>query len=353
MDGFRYPRVLPFDRVLGDVSAPSSILYADVSSPMFYEFHQAISKSAREGQVSYRVRYRPPVSKEFRPLFINGYGVELALKRTDYIVIDDRASEKDEQEAIKADKAGDLEVEEEGPADLTPLSSSDVLNLGLKAASFVMNSQDPFETLLRLSQDFPKHSSSIVAHDTSEEYLAELRDNKELMLPPGHNVIWLNGAEVDSRKVDAFSLLEKLRSERTLINRFRTLGFTGQEAVKLLSHRAIAMTQLADEPNRYDYRDDIEGGNVIIWLNNIEKDKRYKDWPESLEAVRAPRGSDYYLEGTSGTNLYSCFNEPIQVRCLKFAGTSTISLCLLISPTPMISFSSLKTFRCLSRDGSQ
>ncbi|KAK2763700.1 hypothetical protein FQN54_009316 [Arachnomyces sp. PD_36] len=283
VNGDRNPKVLPFDRVLGDPEAPSSILYADVSAPMFHEFHQAISESAREGQVSYRVRYRPSVSKDSRPLFMNGYGVELALKRTDYIVIDDRASEKSE-EPKKGVNAGQLEVEE-APEDLKPLSSSEVLNLGLKASSFVMNSQDPFDTLLRLSQDFPKHSSSVAAHDTSEQYLTELLENKELMLPPGRNIMWLNGAEVDSRKVDAFSLLEKLRTERSLINRFRALGFTGQEAISLLSDRPIALAQLADEPSRYDYRDDTEGGNVIIWLNDIEKDKRYREWPDALETL--------------------------------------------------------------------
>lgn len=236
--------------------------------------------------MSYRVRYRPPFSGEPRPLFLNGYGVELALKRTDYIVIDDRSSERNEKEGRKEDNAGDLGAGEEAPEDLTPLSSSEVLDLGLKAASFVMDSRDPFETLLRLSQDFPKHSSSVAAHNISEEYMAELRENRELMFPSGRNIVWLNGAEVDPRKLDPFSLLEILRRERSLIDRFRALGFNGKEAVKLLSHREIAMAQLGNEPDRYDYRDDIEGGNAIIWLNNIEKDKRYKDWPEDLEAVR-------------------------------------------------------------------
>lgn len=216
------------------------------------------------------------------------------MKRTDYIVIDDRASEQNEKRGERVDKAEDLEIEEEAPADLTPLSSSEVLNLGLKASSFVLNSQDPFETLLRLSQDFPKHSSSVAAHDTSEEYLAEFHENKELMLPPGRNIIWLNGAEVDSRNLDAFSLLEIIRRERSLINRFRALGFTGKQAVELLSHREIAMAHVTDEPDRYDYRDDIEGGNAIIWLNDIEKDKRYKDWPEDINAVRIRRVIYYH-----------------------------------------------------------
>lgn len=215
--------------------------------------------------------------------------MELALKRADYIVIDDRASEENESKREKKVKAEDFEIEKESLADLTPLSSSEVSKLGIKAASFVLNSQDPFATLLRLSQDFPKHSSSVAAHEASEEYLSEFRKNKDLNLPPGRNIVWLNGAEVDPRKVDAFSLLEILRRERSLINRFRAIGFTGKDAVDIMSHRAIAMAHVADEPARYDYRDDIEGGTAIIWLNDIEKDKRYTEWTDDIHAVRIHR----------------------------------------------------------------
>jgi len=37
--------------------------------------------------------------------------------------------------------------------------------------------------------------------------------------------------------------------------------------------------------NRFDIRDDIEGGGVIIWLNDLEKDSRYKPWPTDIQNV--------------------------------------------------------------------
>jgi hypothetical protein len=39
---------------------------------------------------------------------------------------------------------------------------------------------------------------------------------------------------------------------------------------------------------RYDYRDEKDGGGVIIWLNNLEKDSRYRDWPSGLSALMQP-----------------------------------------------------------------
>lgn len=217
---------------------------------------------------------------------INGYGVELALKRTDYIVIDDREAEKgDKANEVTVSEATDGGLDGDELADLKPLSTSELYNLGVKAASFVMSNEDPFDALIKVSQDFPKYTSTISARNATTEFMTEFRENRDVFLPAGYNIMWINGVQVDARQIDAFSLLEHLKRERKLINNLRDLGLTGPEAVKLLSHPAIAQSKVEDEPQRYDYRDAEEGGNVIIWLNDIEKDKRYAGWPTSPTAV--------------------------------------------------------------------
>ena len=208
---------------------------------------------------------------------MNGYGIELALKRTDYIVIDDRDAGAGETTTAAS--------ETEELADLKPLSSTDVLGLGLKAASFVMASDHPFDTLVKVSQDFPKHSSAIAKWNISTDLVEEHRKNRDVLLPPGFNVIWMNGMQIETRQMDAFALLEQLRRERNIIGNMRKLGFTGSEAVEILSHPAIAESKSQAESQRYDYRDAIERGKVIIWLNDIEKDKRYESWPTHSSAV--------------------------------------------------------------------
>jgi len=134
------------------------VLYADITSPSFGQFHKSLVKAALEGKTSYRIRHRNP-SSEFKPLTIPGYGVELALKRTDYIVIDDR--EDNEAKTSNSDSETKVKFEDEEFADLKPLSSSELLNLSVKASSFIMQSEEPFDTLIKLSQDFPKYSSAI------------------------------------------------------------------------------------------------------------------------------------------------------------------------------------------------
>jgi UDP-glucose:glycoprotein glucosyltransferase len=91
---------LPFDHVYNPSSrAETVVLYADILSANFNEFHSALKTLADEGAIRYILRYRPATGistdrpLEGKPLFLSGYGVELMLKKTDYIVIDDREVE--------------------------------------------------------------------------------------------------------------------------------------------------------------------------------------------------------------------------------------------------------------------
>ena len=212
--------------------------------------------------------------------------MELALKRTDYIVIDDRAEGQPDKPVDGKDiPLVNTSVQAEELTDLKPLSASELLDLGLKASTFILTSSDPFDTLKKISQDFPKHSSAISKLDVSKDFIFEHRLNREMFLPPGGNFVWMNGMPIDARKMDAFALLDQLRSERERIGSLKEIGLSATEAISLISHPTIAMSKAGSEALRYDHRDDLEGGRVIIWLNDIEKDKRYQDWPASIRGV--------------------------------------------------------------------
>jgi UDP-glucose:glycoprotein glucosyltransferase len=120
------------------------VLYADPLSPSFAPYHQVLSKAALKGELSYRLRYRRAANAPSDPLPVSGYGVDLALKRTDYIVIDDREAEGGQKPL--ASQAVSLDGAEE-VADLKPLSSSELSDLGPKVASFILQSSAPFDTL--------------------------------------------------------------------------------------------------------------------------------------------------------------------------------------------------------------
>ncbi|RMZ83351.1 hypothetical protein DV737_g1697, partial [Chaetothyriales sp. CBS 132003] len=273
--------VLPFDRVLGpEHGVPSAILYADISNPLFPEFHKAISASAKAGESAYRLRYRRSPG-EHKPLYLSGYGAELSLKRTDYIVIDDRDAPKSEdlsQAALKAPSDAE-EVE------IKPLTTSELANLGLNTASYIASNQDPLQALVQVTANFPKYSSFLASQNASTSFLNEHQANRKLLLPAGYNILWINGLQIEPRQVNAYSLLDHLRRERKLIEEMKTIGLTATDAIGLLSSDVIAQAQAHEVVQRYDWRDEPEGGNVIIWLNDLEKDKRYAKWPKYLAGL--------------------------------------------------------------------
>lgn len=284
---------LPFDRVLG--SGRDAILYSDPASPSFGAMHNVLVQKARSGEVSYRLRYRRASGTDSEPLAISGYGVELALKKTDYIVIDDRETAEAEAESQQTTSTQVVLDEEEEVEDLRPLSTSELAPLGLKAASFVLQSQNPWDALLRLTQDFPKFSALVAAHNASDDFVAGHMQNQLQLAPGGVNLMWMNGLALNDRQFNAFTLVDKLRRERKLADSVRDLGFSGKQAVSLLGHHAIASAQASDEPLRFDWRDEQEDGRVIIWLNDLENDEGYKEFPSSLTSVSLRAGVSFLL----------------------------------------------------------
>jgi UDP-glucose:glycoprotein glucosyltransferase len=157
-------------------------------------------------------------------------------------------------------------------------------DLGYQAVQLITGSSSPLDTLQHLSQDFPSQSLKIAAVEVDVELIAHLRENNKIV-PGGENLLWINGLHIQPAKVEAFNLLSVMRRERTLINALRSLGLTNSQAVQFLSHSTIAEKVETGQTNRFDVRDDIEGGNVIIWLNDLEKDSRYNTWPQGIRNV--------------------------------------------------------------------
>ena len=264
------------------------MLYADPTAATFAQFHNALRKAAAGGELTYRLRYRQGENSKTEALPVNGYGVELALKRTDYIVIDDReAGEDSSQKPLSS--GVNLDEEEEQLADLQPLSTSELASLGLKAATFILQNETPLEALVKLTQDFPKFSTSIAAHEVSKEFEAEHELNRGQRVPGGISFLWMNGLQLIDRQIEPFTLVDMVRRERKLIDGVRELGFTGKQAVSLLGHQEIATAKAEQMSPRYDWTDRQEGDNVIIWLNDLENDERYSVFPKTVMSVRETR----------------------------------------------------------------
>lgn len=103
--------------------------------------------------------------------------------------------------------------------------------------------------------------------------------------PAGYSILWMNGVQLIERQIEPFALVEMVRRERRLINGVRELGFNGKQAVSLLGHKEIASSKAEDANPRYDWTDRQEGDNAILWLNDLEDEDRYPDFPTTLTAL--------------------------------------------------------------------
>uniref|UniRef100_A0A2K6LNY7 UDP-glucose glycoprotein glucosyltransferase 2 n=1 Tax=Rhinopithecus bieti TaxID=61621 RepID=A0A2K6LNY7_RHIBE len=77
---------------------PVVILYAEMGTRTFSAFHKVLSAKAQNEEILYVLRHyiQKPSS---RKMYLSGYGVELAIKSTEYKALDDTQVKKDETEA--------------------------------------------------------------------------------------------------------------------------------------------------------------------------------------------------------------------------------------------------------------
>jgi UDP-glucose:glycoprotein glucosyltransferase len=88
-----------------------------------------------------------------------------------------------------------------------------------------------------------------------------------------------------------------MRTDRRRVQDLVSLGLSPRQAVDVLAIASAPTGASAgqQQPGQlsleslgtfFDASDQPEGGEVILWWNDIEKDKRYANWPKQLMDVR-------------------------------------------------------------------
>ncbi|KAF8633145.1 hypothetical protein AX17_004646 [Amanita inopinata Kibby_2008] len=364
------PQVLTFDHIYPPrsriLSPPprTAILYASLESPRFSELHQYLYALSREDEpgVEYILRYVAPASvqepgKAKSPL--TGYGVALDLKKTDYLVVDDRHSHasgksedgKKEQKGMEKDSDPLLDFihsfrqEAKGKEQTDPnaaLTQNEILELGYKASQLLISttnhtSYSPLHALTLLSQNFPKYVHSLSRRITVSSAIESELASNAVRAQPGANVVWVNGGMVikpgsevapqgsgtggggGGSGVDVLAMKRVMRRERRWVRALEDVGMSREEAVKVISDSGGVLVledpedidhdkEQEDGPKgkkgkksrkppglsdqvldgRVDASDRAEGGDVVIWWNDMEKDERYARWNPSFYGLMRP-----------------------------------------------------------------
>lgn len=132
------------------------------------------------------------------------------------------------------------------------------------------------QTLKHLTQNLPKYVFTLARRVVVNESVSNEIDANSLKVQAGMHMFWLNGATVHDKDVNPFGLLRLLKKERALMRSLTgDVGLSRSEAFELLTSPDVAKSQVGGVLDGIvDASDRIEGGNVIIYWNDIEKDSR-------------------------------------------------------------------------------
>ncbi|RKP10347.1 UDP-glucose:Glyco protein glucosyltransferase-domain-containing protein [Thamnocephalis sphaerospora] len=294
------PRLHEHDRTLGPKGEEKGtvVLYGDIASPQLPAFHQFLIKLSESAGVRYVLRWKPSDADDAtqastEKLWLAGYGVELALKSTEYMVLDDR-NKKDgdaDKNAESGDEAADAAEDDDSDGNEKLVDDDVDAELGMNAAQMIVAARNPLAALRKLSGNFPKYAPHLAGRKPSKELQDEIGRLQALSTKPGVTGLWVNGVPLNLQFTGVFQLLRLLRSEYAGVTALQQLGLSANQAVELLyhAHRLNEKSRkMAWFGEAYDVRDHVEGGRAVVFMNDIEKDARYRSWPRDLFEILRP-----------------------------------------------------------------
>ncbi|KAG2487497.1 hypothetical protein HYH03_013916 [Edaphochlamys debaryana] len=356
-------QVFEFDHVLGSGPAPTdgrstAILYAAPGLPCFAPLHALLQQAAAGdvGAAPVAYAFRPLLQEHCEsasgcasagtggPLLLPGWGVEAALKSTEYSAMDDREREEQRQEQGSSSGQGsdeDLFGAGEGavvrgfrfdvlaarrPAlrqelltfrdqlaagdegEEKELKVWDLKDVGLAAAQRILGSGDPLALLGEVSQGFPGLVASLSRQPVNPS-LRSAAGAAQQHLAAGQGFVLLNGLGLDLGSTDFFGLLTRLRNEMRLRDALAAppappppasstsapaspprggLGLPPGLANRLMALRSAEEGAVQGGPGGGEEEPRLSLGSPsvmakhVAWLNNLERDPRFSRFGHSV-----------------------------------------------------------------------
>ncbi|VUZ57741.1 unnamed protein product [Hymenolepis diminuta] len=310
-------------------STPHLIIHGDLRSMEFYKWHKIAKRLAEDNKIVYIFRHFI-MSRASSKTWLNGYGVALDLKSTEYKAMDDKIGEssrdflsdvldENEMEPVVQGfnftqlRANYPELRLElnsfqrhlitGTTEIKPLKAWQMRDLGLQAAQTVMDVATENDTdiagllmIKDLSQNFPSRAYQLSQRKVAEKLMEELKINQNILeqrygIQAGGSVLLLNGL-VLSPDIDIYALLDLLRSESHLLNQLHGLGLSTEQIAQLLQ-----ASPRRDDGYRVStfidsYKHTVTGEHLldirtapILYLNDIEKNPAYGSWIPNIHAL--------------------------------------------------------------------
>lgn len=314
------PNLFKIDHVYSKLSSNSIsvILYGDFTSKNFHPIFDYLKQLAKKEKISLYLRHFVRTEPEAaEKVSLSGYGVELQIKSTEYKAQDDTKVKGEESHLTKKlmqeadrkvneiggfminklkerypDKAENLDKFQnhltELSKEIATLKIWELQELSLQVARKVLGApkEEQLVLLREIIQNFPTHAKSLVKIHVEDEIKREIEKNQRyfmqyLNIGTGDTSLFINGMFFDLDSVDIFTLVEYLKHEIRLVEGLtHVLGANEKE----LMNKLIRL-DVNDEKSNYliDIRD-----SAIIYINDIENDKIYRNWPSSIQDLLRP-----------------------------------------------------------------
>eukprot|EP00210_Caulerpa_lentillifera_P000666 g643.t1 len=295
--------VFSFDYSYHSKTGPVLVVYGGIGTHCFDKFHQTVVKAIGQGMEFHYV-FRPVFhpeacgSEEHHPcadykagqdLPLGGYGIELALKNTEYKAVDekvDEASDSPDQDNLSSNK------EEASEAEAASIKELKLSAISLQASYLILESEDDsLTTMTNLVQDFPSLVSILSKMKIHQEFRNKFNSISR-RLPSNRPFALLNGLPFDVTEFDFYEFLDRLNGEISARDQLRKLKVPQETISKLLRIRSEDKIQELDSV-RYNILPSDK--DQILYFNNVEKDSAYKSYFKSLEILFNPFASKVAL----------------------------------------------------------
>ncbi|KAK0404333.1 hypothetical protein QR680_017401 [Steinernema hermaphroditum] len=292
-------------------NAPVLVVYGDIGSKSWLQLHTIARSLSANGKVRYVLRhFRRNGTETPSPVCLSGYGVELAIKNTEYKAVDDSAIKKDDkfesdEDLSELDDVAGLNfnilkkrnshlrgalkklwLELSEKEELSPLKQWEVQDLGYQAAQSVLDAdpEDAIAHLVDLSQNFPTYARALSQVSVKPALRKEIELNQEnafapMKLDSGDSALYVNGIPVDLDAMDIFQILSLLKKEEALASAFHKMNI-GREYLGLLLGDGSSDDQAS---HAVDFRE-----GFPEYLNDLDKDKMYRGWGNSVKMMLQP-----------------------------------------------------------------
>ncbi|XP_054718713.1 LOW QUALITY PROTEIN: UDP-glucose:glycoprotein glucosyltransferase 1-like [Uloborus diversus] len=286
------------------------ILYGEIGTSSFNKLYNFLMSKAEKSELSFAVRHFVAKRKK-RKVRLSGYGVELAVKSTEYKAQDDTKVKEEkgnlvqeeidkfeEHEGFIFSKLKELhpskkdELEQlkshilDSAKEIPSLKVWELQELSLQAAQRILDS--PVEEALRImkeiAQNFPTQARSLIHVSVSSDMRKEMDSNQQMFLHhhnlgPSDAAVFLNGMFFDMDTTDIFSLLQVIKQETRILESLHKSKINEEMLTKLLKMDFA----LDKEEYAVDIRD-----SSIQYINDIETDRQYRTWPSSVQDLLRP-----------------------------------------------------------------